>query len=78
MVKTDVRRDYYADLGLVPSADTDDIKKQFRKLGERSPSSSSVYAGGMADQISSQVPSGQKPRKRGGIQLQVPGNPGRA
>ncbi|RMJ27080.1 DnaJ domain protein [Aspergillus sp. HF37] len=32
MAKTDVRRDYYADLGLVPSADTDDIKKQFRKL----------------------------------------------
>jgi DnaJ-domain-containing protein 1 len=34
MVKLDVRRDYYADLGLTPSADAEDIKKQFRKLGE--------------------------------------------
>lgn len=33
MVKADVRRDYYADLGLQPSAETEDIKKQFRKLG---------------------------------------------
>ncbi|KAH8698748.1 DnaJ domain protein [Talaromyces proteolyticus] len=32
MVKADVRRDYYADLGLGPTADTDEIKKQFRKL----------------------------------------------
>ncbi|KAB8213286.1 DnaJ domain protein [Aspergillus novoparasiticus] len=32
MVKADVRRDYYADLGLAPSADAEDIKKQFRKL----------------------------------------------
>ncbi|KAL4809236.1 hypothetical protein BDV18DRAFT_77415 [Aspergillus unguis] len=32
MVKLDVRRDYYADLGLTPSADAEDIKKQFRKL----------------------------------------------
>jgi curved DNA-binding protein CbpA len=35
MVKADVRRDYYADLGLTPSADGEDIKKQFRKLGKR-------------------------------------------
>lgn len=35
MVKADVRRDYYADLGLAPSADAEDIKRQFRKLGER-------------------------------------------
>lgn len=33
MVKADVRRDYYADLGVGPGADTDEIKKQFRKLG---------------------------------------------
>ncbi|KAJ5491366.1 hypothetical protein N7539_002933 [Penicillium diatomitis] len=32
MVKVDVRRDYYADLGLQPSAEAEDIKKQFRKL----------------------------------------------
>ncbi|KAL5338482.1 hypothetical protein BJX70DRAFT_199385 [Aspergillus crustosus] len=32
MVKLDVRRDYYADLGLTPSADAEDVKKQFRKL----------------------------------------------
>ena len=33
MVKVDVRRDYYADLGLQPNAEAEDIKKQFRKLG---------------------------------------------
>jgi len=33
MVKADVRRDYYADLGLQSSAETEEIKKQFRKLG---------------------------------------------
>ncbi|KAJ5167352.1 uncharacterized protein N7482_006133 [Penicillium canariense] len=32
MVKADVRRDYYADLGLQPSVEAEDIKKQFRKL----------------------------------------------
>ncbi|EPS25538.1 hypothetical protein PDE_00472 [Penicillium oxalicum 114-2] len=32
MVKVDVRRDYYADLGLQPNAEAEDIKKQFRKL----------------------------------------------
>ena len=35
MVKADVRRDYYADLGLAPNAESEDIKKQFRKLGEQ-------------------------------------------
>jgi curved DNA-binding protein CbpA len=33
MVKPDVKRDYYADLGLTPSANQEDIKKQYRKLG---------------------------------------------
>ncbi|KAJ5774967.1 hypothetical protein N7457_009863 [Penicillium paradoxum] len=32
MVKADVRKDYYADLGLQPSAEPEEIKKQFRKL----------------------------------------------
>ncbi|KAE8350122.1 hypothetical protein BDV28DRAFT_139728 [Aspergillus coremiiformis] len=32
MVKADVRTDYYAELGLTPSADAEEIKKQFRKL----------------------------------------------
>lgn len=34
MVKSDVRKDYYADLGLQPSAEAEDVKRQFRKLGE--------------------------------------------
>jgi len=33
MVKADSRRNYYADLELSPTADTEEIKKQFRKLG---------------------------------------------
>lgn len=33
MVKVDFKRDYYADLGLPPGADIDEVKKQFRKLG---------------------------------------------
>jgi len=33
MVKADLSRDYYADLELPPTADVNDIKKQFRKLG---------------------------------------------
>ncbi|CDM38257.1 Heat shock protein DnaJ [Penicillium roqueforti FM164] len=32
MAKSDVRKDYYADLGLQPSAEAEDIKRQFRKL----------------------------------------------
>lgn len=46
MVKIDVRRDYYADLGLTPSADTDEIKKQFRKLGELQASHSFFFCQG--------------------------------
>lgn len=33
MVKADFSRDYYADLELQPSADVNEIKKQFKKLG---------------------------------------------
>jgi len=32
MVKADAKRNYYADLELTPAADTEEIKKQFRKL----------------------------------------------
>ena len=34
MVKAEVRRDYYADLELPPAATADEIRKQFKKLGE--------------------------------------------
>lgn len=33
MVKADVKRDYYADLDLPSTADSEEIKKQFRYLG---------------------------------------------
>lgn len=33
MVTADVKRDYYADLGVPQSADSEEIKKQFRLLG---------------------------------------------
>jgi len=33
MAKPDFSRDYYADLELPPTADVNDVKKQFRKLG---------------------------------------------
>ncbi|KAF2840165.1 heat shock protein DnaJ, partial [Patellaria atrata CBS 101060] len=32
MVKADPKHNYYADLDISPNADTDEIKKQFRKL----------------------------------------------
>jgi hypothetical protein len=34
MVKADVKRDYYADLELPSTADTEEVKKQFRLLGK--------------------------------------------
>ena len=34
MVKADVRRDYYAELGLSSNAEADEIRKQYRKLGK--------------------------------------------
>jgi curved DNA-binding protein CbpA len=34
MVAADAKRNYYADLELSPTADTEEIKKQFRKLGK--------------------------------------------
>ncbi|KAJ4522075.1 hypothetical protein HRR83_003960 [Exophiala dermatitidis] len=35
MVKADVKRDYYADLDLPPTADAEDIKRQFRLLAKQ-------------------------------------------
>ena len=37
MVKLDAKRDYYADLELPPTADAEEIKRQFRVLGELIP-----------------------------------------
>lgn len=34
MVKIDVNQDYYADLELPQSVDTETVKKQYRKLGK--------------------------------------------
>lgn len=34
MVKGDGERDYYADLELSPSADANEVKKAFKKLGK--------------------------------------------
>lgn len=36
MVKADIKRDYYADLGLDPKAEEDEIRKKYRKLGRLS------------------------------------------
>ena len=33
MVKADPRRDYYGDLELSPTADANEIRKQYHKLG---------------------------------------------
>ncbi|EDN09577.1 DnaJ domain-containing protein [Histoplasma capsulatum] len=33
MVKADIKKDYYADLGLDPKAEDDEIRKKYRKLG---------------------------------------------
>ncbi len=34
MAKAEFSRDFYADLELPPTADVNDVKKQFRKLGK--------------------------------------------
>ncbi|EER42533.1 DnaJ domain-containing protein [Histoplasma capsulatum var. duboisii H88] len=34
MVKADIKKDYYADLGLDPKAEDDEIRKKYRKLGQ--------------------------------------------
>lgn len=33
MVKADLTRDYYGDLEVAPTADINEVKKQFKKLG---------------------------------------------
>lgn len=34
MAKANILRDYYADLGLQPTADSEEIKEKYRKLGK--------------------------------------------
>lgn len=43
MPKWDKTRDYYADLELSASASTEEVKKQFKKLGKFRPSLLTVY-----------------------------------
>ncbi len=43
MVKTEVPRDYYADLELAPTADANEIKRQFKKLGRSLPHKSQKH-----------------------------------
>ncbi|KAK2882391.1 hypothetical protein FQN49_000415, partial [Arthroderma sp. PD_2] len=48
MVKPDVTRDYYADLGVGPNADQEEVKKQFRRLAlkyhpDRNPGKETEY-----------------------------------
>lgn len=75
MVKADVRRDYYADLGLTPSAESEDIKKQFRKLGMAG-SMGGGLRGPLLTSLSSQVSPGSEFRPRTGVHLQIPGDSG--
>ena len=49
MVKPDYSRDYYADLGLPPSADINDIKKQYRQLGTFAFHSETLFSGQVAN-----------------------------
>ena len=49
MVKPDYSRDYYADLGLPPSADINDIKKQYRQLGTFAFRSETLFSGRVAN-----------------------------
>jgi DnaJ-class molecular chaperone len=50
MVKPDAKHDYYADLELPATADAEDVKKQFRQLGEDPHHRNCAYS---ADQICS-------------------------
>lgn len=54
MVKTDFDHDYYADLELPSDAGIEEIKKQFRKLGELV----RIASGTVFNTYSSQIPSG--------------------
>jgi hypothetical protein len=76
MVKADVRRDYYADLGLQPSAEAEDVKKQFRKLGEpMNKLRESLWKHSANQNESAQVPSRPEPRTRSRIQREIPSHP---
>jgi curved DNA-binding protein CbpA len=45
MVKADVRKDYYAELGVNPSAELEEIKKRYYKLGMGYPPTGSPNLG---------------------------------
>lgn len=67
-------RDYYADLELPPTADEQEIKKQFRKLGEQLACCFEILVAFSDKSCSSKISSGQESRSRIRSQLQVPGH----
>jgi hypothetical protein len=75
MVKADAKRNYYADLEIGQNADTEEIKKQFRKLGTQT-SACCILLPLTSD--SPPLPPGPQPRKRARICAQVPVNPSRS
>ncbi len=72
MVKVDFNRDYYADLELPPTADVNDIKKQFRKLGKDDPRAHCNPDLWLTVELSAQVPPRPQSRPGGGGQRSIP------
>jgi hypothetical protein len=69
------REDYYAALELRPNADTDEIKKQFKKLGNQPILLSRLLL--TDSSFSEALPSRPQPGQRGNLQGEVPKDPGR-
>lgn len=55
-MKADMSRDYYADLELAPTADINEVKKQFRKLGIAHNPDCLLYLSNVHVQLSSTIP----------------------
>ena len=76
MVKPDASVDYYAELELPPDCNDDDIKKQYRKLGENRRSYSLVSNSDCTfPQLCNFTPTGtldEKPKPARGSKLLVP------